>query len=353
MQTSVHKNPFYVKLACVLVSLIALIYLAVVGKELIAPLIFSFLFAILLFPFVSFLERKLKLHRGIASLFTVILFLFLIVGFLYLLGAQFAELSSDWPVFRDQIITALENLQNWIASRFDIDKAHQMNYLTDAAQKMLSSTTVIIGATVLSISSIMLFLVFTFIYTFFILLYRRLIVRFLTDVFKEDHVHVVHDVLAQIQYIIRRYLIGLVIQIIVISGITCISFLLLDIKYAFLLGLLTGVINIIPYLGIFTAIVISALVTFATTGLFAKVLLVTATLVIIHLIDSNILLPTVVGSKVKINAFVTVLGVFGGEMIWGIQGMFLSIPVIAVLKIIFDRVDELKPWGMLLGEEEK
>src|SRR5690606_32221704 len=99
MQTSIPKNPFYAKLAYVLVSLIALIYLAVVGKELIAPLIFSFLFAILLFPFASFLEQKLKLPRGIACLFTVILFLVIIVGLLYLLGAQFAELSSDWPVF--------------------------------------------------------------------------------------------------------------------------------------------------------------------------------------------------------------------------------------------------------------
>ena len=77
------------------------------------------------------------------------------------------------------------------------------------------------------------------------------------------------------------------------------------------------------------------------------------TLVITHLIDSNILLPVIVGSKVKINPLITVLGVVTGEMIWGISGMFLSIPVIAVLKIVFDRVESLKPWGLLLGEEEK
>ena len=69
--------------------------------------------------------------------------------------------------------------------------------------------------------------------------------------------------------------------------------------------------------------------------------------------DSNILLPAIVGSKVKINPLITVLGVVFGEMIWGVSGMFLSIPVIAVLKIIFDRIESMKPWGILLGEEEK
>lgn len=184
-------------------------------------------------------------------------------------------------------------------------------------------------------------------------MYRTLIVDFLTAVFKEKHLNIVHEVLEQVQYIIRKYLIGLMIQIVIVSTITCLVLWLIGIKYAFLLGLLTGIINIIPYIGIFTAMLLSALITFATTATFSKALIVIVALIGIHALDSNILLPTVVGSKVKINAFVTVLGVFIGEMIWGIPGMFLSIPIIAVMKIVFDRVDELKPWGMLLGEETK
>ncbi len=127
----------------------------------------------------------------------------------------------------------------------------------------------------------------------------------------------------------------------------------LGIKYALLLGLITGLFNIIPYIGIFTAMLISVLITFATAAAAGKVLLVVITLVITHLVDSNILLPAIVGSKVKINPLITVLGVVLGEMIWGVSGMFLSIPVIAVLKIIFDRIESLKPWGILLGEEDK
>ncbi|WP_256464378.1 AI-2E family transporter [Mucilaginibacter sp. SMC90] len=97
---------------------------------------------------------------------------------------------------------------------------------------------------------------------------------------------------------------------------------------------------------------LSAAVTFATSPEQITVIYVIITMVVTHLIDSNILLPLVVGSKVRINALITVLGVIIGEMVWGIPGMFLSIPVIAVLKIIFDRVESLKAWGIILGDEE-
>jgi len=164
---------------------------------------------------------------------------------------------------------------------------------------------------------------------------------------------VVHDIVENVQNILRKYIFGLFIEMVIVSTVVCIVFWALDVKYAILLGLITGLFNIIPYLGIFTALLLSTLITFATAAVAGKVVLVIVTLVITHLIDSNILLPVIVGSKVKINPLITVLGVVIGEMIWGISGMFLSIPVIAVMKIVFDRVQSLKPWGLLLGEEEK
>ena len=67
--------------------------------------------------------------------------------------------------------------------------------------------------------------------------------------------------------------------------------------------------------------------------------------------DNNLIMPKVVSSKVKINALITILGVLAGGLMAGVSGMFLSIPTIAILKIIFDRVEDLKPWGLLLGDE--
>ena len=327
--------------------------LVIIAKDILSPLIFSCLFSILLLPLATFLENKLRLPRSAASMLSVILMLSAIALVLYVIGAQLSKLAADWPQFKAQLTLTGGNLQRWIDTRFNIDAARQLTYVHSATTKALASSSTVVGATVLSLSSILLFLVFTFIYTFFFLLYRTLIMKFLVSVFLEENKKLVHDIIEQVQYIIRKYIIGLLIQMGVIALAVSIIFWALGIKYAFLLGLITGVLNVIPYIGIFVALVLSTLITFATATLLSKVLLVIVALVVVHLLDSNILLPIVVGSKVRINALITVLGVIIGEMIWGISGMFLSIPVIAVLKIIFDRVESMKPWGIILGDEEQ
>ena len=152
----------------------------------------------------------------------------------------------------------------------------------------------------------------------------------------------------------RQYILGLLLEMFVVACIACIAFWIIGIKYAVLLGIIVALFNLIPYVGIFSALLLSCLITFAT-GNIKDVLWVGVSVVCIHLVDSNFFLPTIVGSKVKLNALVSFLGIVLGEMIWGLSGMFLSIPVLAIFKIIFDRVDSLKPWGFVMGSgtEEK
>jgi putative permease len=347
------KYPFYHKLAAVLVSLVAIGYLVIQGKELLSPLIFSCLFSILLLPLASFMENKFHFRRGLASIVSVLLLLFVIAGIVYLIGIQMTDLADDWPQFKMQLNNSLSSIQHWIAFKFHINATKQLTYVKSAASNVLASGTAVVGVTIISLSSIFLFFVFTFIYTLFFLTYRRIIMHFLISVFLEENSLIVHDIVEQVQQILRKYITGLFIEMCVVSVVVCLALWALGIKYAILLGLITGIFNIIPYIGIFTAMLISVLITFATAAAAGKVFLVLMTLIITHLVDSNILLPAIVGSKVKINPLITVLGVVLGEMIWGVSGMFLSIPVIAVLKIIFDRIDSLKPWGILLGEQDK
>ncbi|QJD96249.1 AI-2E family transporter [Mucilaginibacter robiniae] len=122
----------------------------------------------------------------------------------------------------------------------------------------------------------------------------------------------------------------------IVTFVVSLAFFLMDVKYAFLLGLITGLFNIIPCSRILTALILSAAITFATAAVTSEVLLAIIPRVIAHLIDSNVLLSVIVGSKVRTNAFMTVPGVVIGEMIGSVPGMFLSIAVIAVLKNILD-----------------
>ena len=345
--------PFYLKLACVLFSLIAIGYLVIASKEILSPLIFSCLFSILLLPLAKFFEFKVKLPRSAASMLSVLLLLTCIGILLYFIGSQISNLAKDWPQFQIQLKKSLEGLQDWVSDTFHMSYNKQVTVVNNATSKIIASGTTVVGATVLSLSSILLFLIFTFIYTFFFLLYRRLIMKFFESVFLEENKELVHYIIEEVQFIIRKYIIGLLIEMGIVATFVSVVFLIMGIKYAILLGLITGLFNIIPYIGIFTALIISTLITFATATVTSKVVLVIVTLVVTHLMDSNILLPLVVGSKVRINALITVLGVVVGEMIWGIPGMFLSIPIIAVMKIIFDHVESLQPWGIILGDEEK
>jgi len=347
------RLPFYIKLACVLFSLFALGALVILAKDILSPLIFSCLFAILLIPLTRFFERRIRLPRGAASMIAVILFLSLITLVMYVIGSQLADLAKDWPAFQAQISRSLWNFRGWVSANFGITRRKQLNVVNTAASKVTSPDAAFVGTTLLSLSSILLFLVFTFIYTFFFLLYRRLILKFLESVFLEENKAKVHEVIEQVQMIIRQYITGLLIEMTIVATAVSVILSILGVQYAILLGLITGIFNLIPYFGIFSALIISSTITLGTSPDSNTVIYVLITFVVTHVVDSNIILPLVVGSKVRINALVTVLGVVIGEIFWGISGMFLSIPVIAVLKIIFDRVESLQPWGIILGVEEK
>ena len=122
-------------------------------------------------------------------------------------------------------------------------------------------------------------------------------------------------------------------------------------QYAVFLGVLAAILNLIPYIGMLIATLFCMLVTVSTSDNLSDVFLVFLVLIVVQFIDNNIIMPKVVSSKVKINALITILGVLVGGSLCGLSGMFLSIPVIAIFKSIFDRVDGLKPWGELLGDE--
>ncbi|MEO8884706.1 MAG: AI-2E family transporter [Mucilaginibacter sp.] len=345
--------PFYIKLACVLFSLFAIGYLVIIGKEILSPLIFSCLFSILLLPVSQFFEFKLKLPRSAAAMLSVILLLLFVGTIIYVIGTQIADLAKEWPDFQAQIKRSLWEFRGWVQDNFHVARAKQLRVVNTATSKVLSPDTAAVGATVLSVSAMLLFLVFTFIYSFLFLLYRSLIMKFLESVFLKENTATVHEIVEQVQYMIRKYIIGLLIEMAIVAVVVSVAFSLMGVKYAILLGLITGLFNVVPYIGIFTALVISSIVSLGTSADSSQVIWVMGTLVVTHLVDSNVLLPLVVGSKVRINALMTILGVVIGEMLWGIPGMFLSIPVIAVLKIIFDRVESLHAWGIIMGDEER
>ena len=344
--------PFYFRLCCILISIVILGFLAILGQQILVPMILGLLIAILLMPLCRFMEKRLRFPRGLASILVSILALAVIGGVIYMMSIEVAKLANDWPQFQKQFVVLTNDLQSWISRTFGVRRHDQLEYLNDTAKKSISTGTAILEKALASIGYVLMITGFTFLFTLFFLIYRTHLLKFLVASFSETYHKTVFDVIDNIQFMTKKYLVGLFFQMIIITVLSFIDYTIIGIKYNFMLAILTGVLNILPYIGIFTALLIGALITFATSGT-SHVLFVVIAIGIIHAIDGNIIMPRVVGSKVKINSLIVIIGLIIGEMLWGIAGMFLTIPVLAIIKIIFDRVEGLQSWGFLMGEDDE
>ncbi|RAJ82363.1 putative PurR-regulated permease PerM [Chitinophaga dinghuensis] len=345
------KLPFYAKLALTLLSLVLIVIIVRTGSEVIIPLIFAFLISIMLLPLANLLE-KWHFPRGLAAITSLLVFIILFLSVLMLLIKQMESFITDLPQLQHKLVITLNSIQAWVNEKFHINSNMQMSYLEKLAMGTLGTATSFVSTTLLSVSSMVIFIVFILLYTFFILLYRRMLVKFLISLFDAKHRETLMGVVERTRSIIKSYVGGLMIEMVVVAILNCIIFSILGIKYAILLGMMSAIFNLIPYIGIFVALLLCTVVTLATSVPLAG-LQVAISLFLVHLVDSNILFPSIVGSKVKINALATIVGVILGNMLWGIPGMFLAIPVIAIVKILCESVDSMHPWAILLGVEEK
>lgn len=344
------RVPFIIKLTCVLISLIAIVYISILGKSLLVPLIIGFLIAMLLLPLANFQERKLKFPRIVSSLISPILFVLGVLGIGYLIGTQIARFTDDIPEFQQQMVDLFYKGTGFVQEKFGVSEEEQIQYINKNAETTIKKGSEMVGGMLLSVTNVLAASTFVFLYIFFFLLYRSHLVKFIVWCFRPEHQKQVREVLTSVQSIIKQYIFGLMIQMAFIAIALIIAFSVIGIKYAVLFAILCAVMNLIPYIGIFSATVLASLVTL-TTGEPIDALWVIISVIVVNSIDGNIITPKVIGSKVSLNSFVVLFGIIVAESIWGIAGMFLAIPILAILKIVFDSVGDLRPYGFLLGEE--
>ncbi len=343
--------PFYMKLCLHLVSIYILGMLMYKGSDIIMPVCFSIVLAMLLLPVVNWLIRKGV--PGVPSIILAILVAALFVGgILYFLSSQIASFMNDLPAIKEKLTHHISTLQAWINDQLNISTKQQASAVESAKENLQQSSSAM-GTAVLGVASAMFMLILLPIYTFLILYYRKLIHKFLHDVFAARYKNQVEEVLTESQTIVQGYMVGLLLEMAIVTILNAAGFLIIGIDYAIFLALLAAVLNLIPYIGMLIAAVICMAVTLTTSDNVSDIVWVGVILIIVQFIDNNFIMPYVVSSKVRINALVSIIGVLVGGALAGISGMFLSIPGIAILKAIFDRVEGLKPWGEILGDDEK
>jgi len=345
------KFPFYARLAFVLIALIGIFYVLYVAQGILVPVIMAFLFAILLRPVVMFLTTKLRFPHVLAAITAVIFFVLLILGVFTFISFQVTDMASDFGKIEQNITYHIKHLQEFVRDNFNLSSREQKEYIDGATEDSMKKGKELLGTTLISFTDTLMNLILVPIYTFLILLYRTHFMMFLSKLFKKEHHEKLQDILCQIKVAIKSYIVGLIIEMIAVSVLTTIGFMIIGVEYAILLGIITGILNLIPYVGILFAGILSIVASLTSSTEVSIVIGVIIVNIIVQFIDNNILVPMIVSSKVEINAFVSIVGIIIGGSIAGVAGMFLAIPIIAILKVIFDRVEHLEPWGYLMGDD--
>ncbi|MEO6405618.1 MAG: AI-2E family transporter [Ferruginibacter sp.] len=342
--------PFYIQFTIKLLMLTLLVVFITYGQNVFVPLAFAILLSILLLPVTNFLENKLRFPKAGANLVSIIFALCVIGGIIYFFSHQMASFLQDIPSIRRHLHAHYNTLQEWIQQKFNVT-AKQQTSMIETATADVKSGSEVLGETVFTITRTMIYIIMVAIYTFLILHYRHMIRKFLLAVFNKAHEPQIHEVLQESKGIVQKYMLGLITEMAIVAVANSTVLLIIGVKYAIFLGIFTAILNIIPYVGILTGIVFASLVTLTTSTHLSDIAWIILSFEIIHFIDSNFLMTRIVGSKVQINALVTIVGVVIGGTLIGLSGVFLALPTIAILKIIFDRIDDLKPWGMLMGDD--
>jgi predicted PurR-regulated permease PerM len=344
--TAKAEYPFYIKTPMILIGIYLFVYILALLQDIIVPFAFAGLIAVLLNPLYNLLQ-KWKVNKILAIVLTILSAFLFIAGIMFFLSSQIVQFSEMLPQLEKKTMTLLHNLQSWLSGTFGMSAEKQMSVLNEAA----SSSKAYVGKTLNTVFGILSFFVLIPLYIFLLLYYKPLILNFIFEVFDEDNSEQVAEILKETKGAVQSYIVGLMIEMTIIAVLNSTALLILGVKYAVLLGVIGAILNLIPYIGGVIAIALPVLMSFVTKDGYTTPLLIIGAYTLIQFLDNNIIVPRVVSSKVSVNALVSILIVLLGGTLWGVSGMFLSIPIVAVLKIIFDRIDGLKPWGKILGDK--
>lgn len=342
--------PLTVRRSIELLGIALVVAILILGRDIIMPVIMAFFISIMLLPIYRFL-RRYKVPESISIILPILFVLIFIAGIVWFFSAQIGILADDFPQIKQNVANHLQSLKEWIKEISGIEITKQEAFLKEKSDDLLAVGGRAASGAAVTLSGVFVFVGLLPIYIYLILFYKDILLRFTFMWFKPADHPKVKEAVFETESIIKSYLMGLLIQITYMTVLLGGLLMIFDIKHALLIGVIFAILNLIPYVGALIGNVIGVLLTLTSSTELWPVLTVLGVIAAVQFLDNNILMPRIVGSKVKINALFSILGVLIGGAIAGVSGMFLSLPIIAVLKIIFDRTESFKQWGVLLGDE--
>jgi predicted PurR-regulated permease PerM len=319
------------------------------AQGVLVPFCFGGLLAMLFAPLSRRMESK-GVKRWIAALASVLIFLCIFSGVIFVLSWQFSDLAKDITGIEQKVKDLVAQIREFIHTNIGVTEEQQKKIMEQQRSSGTGHVVNVVSGFASTFMATLLNFVLAMVYFFLILYYRSHIRQFLLRLTGSASQHKTNAILDQAGKVAQQYLTGLALMIVCLWVLYAIGFSIIGVKHAIFFAILCGLLEIVPFVGNITGTsltVIYALSQGADTGMIIGIV---GTYAVIQFFQTYVLEPLVVGAEVNINPLVTILVLVIGEALWGIAGMVLAIPLTGIVKIICDHVDILKPYGFLLGK---
>lgn len=318
-------------------------------RNYLAPLSLGILFAYLLFPLANFFEKH-GVARILANLFAIIIGLSVFYGLGFFIYKQFGIFIDDLPSLKirasanvHKIVVSIENIFGVAAGELKMEANKLIAGFLNNPEEGIKSA---IGPTFFTLFTILIMPV----YIFFLLFYRNKFKEFMLMLVPYNKHALADRIINEINTLAVRYVTGMfiVVSILVILNVT--GFYIIGLHHALLLGILAAIMNFIPYYGTIIGYIFPILMSIFVMDSPIFVFLIIIQFIIVQFTENNILTPNIVGAHVNLNPFMIILSITLGGFVWGLPGMIIAVPFAAMLRVLGENIDELKPLGFLLGQ---
>jgi predicted PurR-regulated permease PerM len=334
-------------LQIVIISLLLLYF----GKALFVPLLFGLLIAFITYPVCKWLEQKhwtRSLAIAVVIFFVIVLFLMLLL----LLGYEVNIFLQDVPRITDKLHKYSPGIQDWLKNKTGVSSDAQSNWFGKISSDAQNGFSGILKTLLTTTISSIFMLVMIPVYASLFLYHRGTFVKYLESIINPTYRDRLHKILHQSIRTYFHFVKGTFFVYLIVGVLNSAGLFLLGIQHALLYGMLTAFMTVIPYVGIiFSAAmpVTIALITKDSLWYPAGVILI---FTFVQYLEANIIFPRVVGTELNLSTWSTLAAIVAGTILWGVSGMILFIPLLAIVKIISDHVEDMKSINILLNRKE-
>lgn len=338
-----------------IVGIYFLILSLVKAQGFLGPLVMAIVLALLMIPLANKMEH-IKINRTFSSLLCTFILLLISIGIFALLSFQLKNFVDDWENIKEQMKPKIEQAESFVYEHTNFTKEDFENYKEENDLSTIASSGSSGKRAFSFMTSVLSFLsnyLLTFIYIFFLLNYRRRFKIFFLKLASEDRRHKTAKIIEKTGSIVQQYLIGRFFLIILLAVLYSIGLGISGVNNFILISCIAAVLSLLPFIGNMIGFVLALAFGFLTTGETGVLIGIIITFTIVQFIESYVLEPYVVGDKVDLHPFLVILSIIAGNMIWGVLGMILAIPILGIIHVIFINVAPLHPFGYLLGSEKE